>query len=358
MPSRRTGRSIADSTRLAACAADARMTDPLATIVIPNYNGARFLPALLRSLSLQSDLRFVVTIVDDCSPDGGVGDAARDYPFVNVIQNEANLGFAGTCNVGLRRAKTPFVALLNNDTTVDTKWFEHAIAAFDAADIGSVASLVLLAEPPHRIDSAGDVYSIAGGAAKRAHLAPREVAAGLTDECFSACGASAFYRRSALDAVGLLDEQFESYYEDVDLGFRLAWAGYRCRFAADSICYHHLSASYSPKGWKYHFNSARNAEIVWQADMPDSLRRRYAGARRAFLAIQSMNKLRQGVWRAYRTGRAAGRRDTSRIETRRAALQQLAAVSDEQLANRLEADWFALHVRGSLRADRRRATLD
>ncbi|MCB9853414.1 MAG: glycosyltransferase family 2 protein [Phycisphaerales bacterium] len=334
------------------------MTDPLATIVIPNYNGARFLPALLGSLARQSDRRFVVTIVDDCSPDGGVGDAARDYPFVEVVQNETNLGFAGACNVGLRRARTPFVTLLNNDTTVDSQWFENAMDAFDADDIGSVASLVLLAEPPHLIDSAGDVYSVAGGAAKRAHLAPREAAAGLSDECFSACGASAFFRRSALDAVGLLDEAFESYYEDVDLGFRLAWAGYRCRFAGNSICYHHLSASYSPKGWKYHYNSARNAEIVWQANMPKTLRRKFAGARRAFLAIQSMNKLRQGVWRAYRQGRAAGRRDAARIEAKRAAQQKLASISDEQLAQRLVHDWFSLHVRGSLRANRRRATCD
>lgn len=334
------------------------MNEPLATIVIPNYNGARFLPALLESLARQSDRRFRVTIVDDCSPDGGVGRAADGFDFVDVVQNETNLGFAGACNVGLRRARTALVALLNNDTTLDPHWFANAVAAFDADDVGSVASLVLLAEPPHCIDSAGDVYSVAGGAAKRMHLAPREGAAGLSEDCFSACGASAFYRRSALDAVGLLDEQFESYYEDVDLGFRLAWAGFRCRFARDSICYHHLSASYSPKGWAYHFNSARNAEIVWQSNMPDSLRRRFAGARRAFLAIQAMNKLRQGCWRAYRAGRAAGRRETARIKAKRDAIRDVASVGEDEIAQRLEHEWFALHVRGSIRADRRRARCD
>lgn len=330
------------------------MTDPLATIVIPNYNGARYLPALLDSLDRQSDRRFRVVIVDDCSPDGGVGDAATGHPSVEIMQNETNLGFAGTCNVGIRHAETPFVALLNNDTTLDERWFANAIAAFGADDVVSVASLVLLAEPPHRIDSAGDVYSVAGGAAKRLHLAPREAAEGVSDVCFSACGASAFYRRSALEEVGLLDEHFQSYYEDVDLGFRLAWAGYRCRFARDSICFHHLSASYNPTGWAYHFNSARNAEIVWQANMPESLRRRHANARRAFLAIQSINKLRQGCWRAYRAGRAAGRRDLQRIDEKRSALRQFARVTDDEIAKRLERDWFSLHVRGSIRAERGR----
>ncbi|HPF38338.1 MAG TPA: glycosyltransferase family 2 protein [Phycisphaerae bacterium] len=334
------------------------MNDPLATIVIPNYNGAKFLPALIESLRNQSDRRFVVTLVDDCSTDGGIGDIAGGAAFVNVIRNERNLGFAGSCNVGLDLARTPFVALLNNDTTVDENWFANAMAGFDADDVGAVASLVLLAEPPHLIDSAGDVYSIAGGAAKRLHLAPREFAAGLTEECFSACGASAFYRRSALERVGALDDRFESYYEDVDLGFRLAWAGYRCRFMRTSICYHHLSASYSPTGWKYHYNSARNAEIVWASNMPESLRRRYAGARRAFLTIQSLNKLRQGCWRAYRQGRVAGRRADELIEAKRAALRAFATATDEQIAQRLESDWFTLHVRGSLRAGRGRARRD
>lgn len=330
------------------------MTEPLATIVIPNYNGAHFLPALLDSLARQSDRRFVVVIVDDCSPDGGVGNAAAHLDFVRVLRNEQNLGFAGTCNVGIRGATTPFVALLNNDTTVDEHWFAEAMAAFDADDVGSVASLVLLAEPPHRIDSAGDVYSIAGGAAKRLHLAPCEAAADIADECFSACGASAFYRTGALHEVGLLDAEFESYYEDVDLGFRLAWAGYRCRFARSSICYHHLSASYNPTGWMYHFNSARNAEIVWQANMPESLRAKFARARWAFLAIQSLNKFRQGCWRAYRAGRAAGRDSCERIERKRNALRQFAEVSDDAMSGRLEHDWFSLHVRGSVRANRRR----
>ncbi|MCA9254837.1 MAG: glycosyltransferase, partial [Phycisphaerales bacterium] len=128
----------AASTHVDASAADARMNDPLATIVIPNYNGARFLPALIESLRNQSDRRFVVTIVDDCSTDDGVGDVAGGDAFVEVIRNERNLGFAGSCNVGLDRSRTPFVALLNNDTTVDENWFAHAMAGFDADDVGAV----------------------------------------------------------------------------------------------------------------------------------------------------------------------------------------------------------------------------
>jgi len=321
------------------------MSDVLATIIIPNYNGARFLSPLLQSLRAQTDRRFEVLVVDDGSSDDGVEIIRTDFREVTLHINERNLGFAGTCNVGIRQSAQPFVALLNNDTTVAPDWFAHAIAAFDDAQVGSVASLVLLAAPPHVIDSAGDVYSVVGGALKRGHSKPREFAAQLSSTCLSACGASAFYRREVLNDVGLLDEAFTSYYEDVDLGLRLAWAGYTCRFAPQSICYHHLSASYSPRGWNYHFNSARNAEIVWQANMPLESRRRHAQARRAFLTLQGMNKMRQGVWRAYAAGRKAGKAATAHIEEKRTHIERIARVSDDEIESRLIKDWFALHVR-------------
>jgi len=321
------------------------MSDVLATIIIPNYNGARFLAPLLQSLRDQTDRRLEVLVVDDGSTDDGVEIIRADFPEVALHVNESNLGFAGTCNVGIRQSTRPFVVLLNNDTTVAPDWFAQAITGFDDAKVGSVASLVLLAEPPHVIDSAGDVYSVVGGALKRGHGKPRAFAEQLSNTCVSACGASAFYRRTALDEVGLLDEAFTSYYEDVDLGLRMAWAGYTCRFAPQSICYHHLSASYSPRGWNYHFNSARNAEIVWQANLPLGSRRRHAQARRAFLTLQGMNKMRQRVWRAYAAGRKAGKAARAHIEEKRAQIERIARVSDDEIESRLIKDWFALHVR-------------
>lgn len=320
------------------------MSEPIATVIIPNYRGMRYLPHLLASLARQSDSRLSVIVVDDQSPDDSAAYVRANWPDVRLIVNDRNLGFAGTCNVGLRAARTPFVALLNNDTHVDEHWLAEAIRAFDADDVGSVASLVVLAEPPHLIDTAGDMYSVVGGALKRNHLRPLETASALPGTCFSPSGASAFYRRDAVEQAGLLDESFESYYEDVDLGFRLAWAGYRCRFSAKSICYHHLSSSYNPRGWTYHFNSARNAEFVWQANMPPALKRRYAPARRLFLALQGANKLRQGCFRAWRAGRKAARALRQGIKARQAALPLNDPAAVERVVNRLEHDWWALHV--------------
>jgi len=324
------------------------MSDPIATVVIPNYNGLRFLPRLMASLAAQSDRRFVVTVVDDCSTDESAAWLKANQPGVRLIENPKNLGFAGSCNAGMRAATTPLVVLLNNDTHLDENWFAAGVSPFDDPNVGSVASLVLLAEAPHPIDTAGDVYSVAGGALKRNHLMPRESAENLSAGAFSPCGASAFYRRAAVAGVGYLDERFESYYEDVDLGFRLAWAGYRCAFARASICYHHLSASYKPTSRKYHLNSSRNAEIVWWSHLPRRMRRRFLPAHMAFLLFQCLNKVIQGQGLAFIAGKWQVLRHLEHIREKRRANAAIARATDEQIEALLVRDWWGLHVRPRL----------
>lgn len=321
------------------------MMSATVTIIIPNFNGSRFLPQLMKSLAVQSEPAWTALVVDDASTDDGVDYLRRNWPAVRLIVNARNLGFAATCNRGLRAAETPFVALLNNDTHVDADWLREGLKPFASPDVGAVASLVLLADPPHLIDTAGDVYSVVGGAVKRAHLQPRQVADSLNSRVLSACGASAFYRREILVSLGCLDERLESYYEDVDLGLRLAWAGFRCVFAPQSICYHHLSSSYDPKGWRYHRNSARNAEIVWWSYVPALLRRRYLFSHLVFLALQAGNKLRQGCLLPYLAGKCRVLWHLGHIRDKRRALREFARVDDRVIEDVLVRDWWSLHVR-------------
>ncbi len=323
------------------------MGDAAATIIIPNFNGLAFLPRLLDSLADQSRRDFEICVVDDCSTDES-RNWLQSRSDVRLILNEQNLGFAGTCNAGLRTAQTPFVCLLNNDTHLDRRWFEAALKPFDDPAIAAVQSLVLLAEPPHLIDSAGDLYTTAGGALKRLHGRPREAAAKVLLDCFSCCGASAFFRKSALDFVGPLNESFVSYYEDVELGFRLHLAGYRCVLAPDSICYHHLNASYKPESWAMHFNSARNAEIVWWAHMPDRLRWKHILDHLAFLTLQFGAEILHRRTRAFLSGKLAAWRSRDRIRAIRAADKALTRVPDEQIESILRADWWNLLVRPRL----------
>lgn len=326
------------------------MQSPIATVIIPNYNGMKFLPALRDSLRAQSERQFSVIVVDDLSKDDSAGYVRDQWPEARLLCNTENVGFAASCNRGLEIAQTPLVVLLNNDTRVDAHWLEEGLRAFDSGDIAAVASLVVLDEPPHLVDSAGDLYSIAGGAAKRCHGESQPCITNLPRQVFSACGASAFYRREVLAKIGNLDAVLNSYYDDVDIGFRLAWAGYRCVFAPKSMCYHRLSASYDPRGWNYHFNSARNSEIIWQAYMPPAMRKKYAGARRMYLMAQMLHKLRLGCLKAHLAGRRAARVMQSHIDSKRRAMEVFATVGPEEIEARLFQDWKALHIgRGARR---------
>ncbi len=333
------------------------MATPVATVIIPNYNGMTFLPRLLESLTRQSEPRWEAIVVDDASTDEGAAYVRDAWSGVQLIRHPKNRGFAASCNSGLQVARTPFVVLLNNDTHVAPDWLAEGLRPFEHRDVGAAASLVLLAESPHLIDTAGDLYSVVGGAVKRAHLQPKETADRLEETIFSPSGASAFYRREALSSVGFLDARFESYYEDVDLGFRLAWAGYRCVFAPRSVCYHHLSASYHPKGWRYHFNSARNAEIVWWSNMPRGLLWRRLPAHAAFLCLQAANKLRQGCLSPYLAGKWAAMRCGGWIRRKRRQIRKLARVSEEAVAGRLVRDWRTLHLGARMRRTREPSSL-
>lgn len=320
------------------------MEETLATVIIPNYNGRRFLPELMASLGRQTERRFLTIVVDDSSIDDSVAYLREKHPDIRVLVNERNLGFAATCNAGMRAARTPFVVLLNNDTELDPSWMAEGIAPFQDPAIGAVASLTVLAGEPDLVDTAGDVYSVVGGAVKRAHLARRDLAEKLPKDIFSPSGVSAFYRRTVVEAAGYLDEQFESYYEDVDLGFRLAAMGLRSEFAPLSICHHHLSSSYSPTGWRYHYNSARNAEIVWWANLPRRLRWRYMPAHIMFLLMQFGHKVLQGVGPAYFCGKVSVLGRLGHIAMKREKMSRIKTVGDRELTARLERDWWALHL--------------
>ena len=140
--------------------------EPLATVVVVNWNGAHLLPDCLTALARQ-DLEhrsWHTVVVDNASTDDSVALLRRDFPDVTVIENPRNDGFAGGNNVALRSVTTPFSVLLNNDARPAADWLRHLLAPFeDAPSLGAVTSKVLflpryveveLESPPYR--AAGD----------------------------------------------------------------------------------------------------------------------------------------------------------------------------------------------------------
>lgn len=211
--------------------------------------GRVWLPECIAALRAQTFRDFEIIVVDNASSDGS-REWLAGQPDVRVIRNEANVGFAAACNQGIQASDAPFVALLNDDTRAEPQWLEALVEGMSAAHprqkkgIGSCASLMLFADRPGVVQSAGIAVDRAAIAWDRLRGCPADSAAALCAcEVFGASGGAALYRRAMLDEIGLFDERFFAYLEDVDLAWRAQRAGWRCVYVPRARVLHHTSAT-------------------------------------------------------------------------------------------------------------------
>ncbi len=239
------------------------------TVVIPSWNGKDLLKPCLDSLYHQEFQDFVTIVVDNGSTDGTVPFVKEHFPQVRVISFENNAGFSAAVNAGITAAESPYIALLNNDTEVHPLWLKELVEALEAdPKAGSAASKILFFSDPTSVNSAGDEFSFFGVAYQR-RLRPGDY--DLFNEpryVFSACGAAALYRKELFETIGLFDETFFAYHEDVDLGFRAQLADYRCLFAPEAIVYHKYHRTLSKGSSHWFYLRERNKYFVMIKNLP------------------------------------------------------------------------------------------
>ncbi len=247
---------------------------PLISVIIPNWNGARFLPTCLDSLRRQTYPNFEVIVVDNASTDNSVELIEREYPEVRLVKLSTNRGLTGGANAGIQVARGEIIALLNNDTEADPQWLMELHRALEAdPEAGMVASKMLLFDRRDVIHSAGDFYRVDGVPGNRGVWERDEGQFDGDRRVFGACGGAAAYRRAMLEEIGLFDEDFFMYCEDVDLAWRAQLAGYPCAFAPRAIVYHRLSATGGGETASYY--CGRNFILVIVKDIPTLLLKKY-----------------------------------------------------------------------------------
>jgi GT2 family glycosyltransferase len=303
------------------------VTRPACSVVIPSYNGRSLLATCLASIARHrpADVSIEVIVADDASTDDTPAWLSNVHPDVILVRLERNAGFCGAANAGIAAASGSFIQLLNNDTEVSAGWIEAGLAPFADPRVGSVAPLVLVRSDPGRVDSAGDRYAAFGWPCKRGHgqVAGRW-ANHPPDRVFGASGAGAFYRAEALRAVGTFDPSFGSYYEDVDLAFRLRWGGYDCAYAPDCRILHDLSASYDHRDPALQRRMARNAEILFWSNLPAPWLALAALPHAGFTLAQLLWKLARGRHRPFVQGKIDALRQWSTLHARRQLRANLA----------------------------------
>jgi GT2 family glycosyltransferase len=208
-------------------------------IILLNWNAYFHSRNCLYSLSKVKELTFDLILVDNASTDDSFLKLKKEFPHVQFIQATHNLGFTGGNNVGFKKAlesNYEYVMLLNNDVFVDPNYLYHLINCLDFnPEVGALQPLIYHHPNRNSIWNGGGKFNrMIGKADSMQHHNsdnfPREI------DWISGC--AFMIRMSLLNQVGLFNEKYFAYYEDVDLSFRIREAGYKLMLIPNSVIYH------------------------------------------------------------------------------------------------------------------------
>jgi GT2 family glycosyltransferase len=290
---------------------------PNIAVITPNWNGLDYLEECLDSLERQTQAHTVI-MVDNGSTDGSLELARAKFPSVQIHAFPNNAGFAGGVNRGIKPALEQgfdYMALLNNDAVAQPDWLERLVATAEAhSETGIVTSKIKHFDDP-RLDSTGDFYSTWGFPFPRGR---DEDDQGQYDGAeqrvvFGASGGASLYRADMLRQIGLFDERFFAYYEDVDISFRAQLAGWKVRYEPAAVVLHHIGGTSrranstgqstdqaitveagAPSPFaRYH--SVKNFAYLYTKDMPGRLYWKYLPRWWASWAMMVASDLKRGL---------------------------------------------------------------
>lgn len=298
------------------------------SVVIPNYNGAQFLPDCLNSLKKQRFQEFEVILVDNGSEDESISTALHVYPELRLVELKENTGFAYAVNAGIRAAKGEYVILLNNDTIAFPGFVENQYKMIrNKPRVFSCSALMLQNKNRDRVDDAGDGMCALGWSFALGKDKPVS-GFGVPHEVFASCGGAAIYRRELLFELGLFDNEFFAYLEDMDIAYRARLAGYKNLYNPHARVYHVGSGSTGSRYNEFKVRlAARNSMYLLRKNMPGwqialNFPLLYAG-----VAIKFIFFAKRGFGRVYLDGIAEGLmpkapiRKTGRTKDRKACIR-------------------------------------
>ena len=285
------------------------------TIVIPNFNGMKYLEGCLKSLAQQTDQDFEILMIDNGSSDGSVPWVREHYPGVRIRAYRRNTGFCHAVNAGIRLSSSRYVLLLNNDVVCDPGMVFHLHRAMeDRPRAFSCCARLLQMSDPDRIDDAGDYYTILGWAFARGKDEERDRYR-TEEKVFACCAACAIYRRSMLGKTGLFDERHFAYLEDIDIGYRAQRFGYENWYIPQAVVYHAGSATSGSRHNAFKVRlAARNSIWLVKKNMPPFQIALNLPFLAAGLAVKWMYFRKKGLGRDYARGVWQGLGTAGRME--------------------------------------------
>lgn len=242
---------------------ESNLSNPTFSIIILCWNSNQFLRDCLASLDQQTYKNFEIILIDNSSPDpvpAEIIDFFSDLP-IHLFRMDKNLGYASGNNYGATKANGDYLVLLNSDAFPKSDWLTNIKKAITKYPDCFFSSKLIKADDPSKIDGAGDVYHFSGLVWRNLHNRSIEKLNFSEKEVFSPCGAAAIFPKIIFMEVGGFDDDFFAYVEDIDLGFRLRLAGYKCIFLPEATVYHVGSGSTNKRSDFSVYYGQRN--LVW-----------------------------------------------------------------------------------------------
>ena len=242
----------------------------IVSVIIVNYNGLKYLEPCFNSLFKvdKDDFSLDIIMVDNLSKDGSVNFVKEKFPEIEIIENDIN-NYAKALNLGIEKSKGDYIAILNNDTTVEKNWLRGLVAAMDRDErIGVVQSKILFSDGK-TINSVG-VEEVEDFYFRDIGFDEKDIGKYEEEkerEYFS--GGSVLLRRGCVESVDNFDEDFVMYMEDIDYSIRCHDKGWEIFYAPKSVTHHRYHGTASSDLCEYF--CSRNRLLLLGKHYPLSL---------------------------------------------------------------------------------------
>jgi len=302
-------------------------------VVIPNWNGADMIRNCLDSLRRQTK-KHTVVVVDNGSVDDSVAIIEKEYPEAKLLKLPFNTGFDGGVNRGIEYAiehKATMVALFNNDAFAKDDWLEQLSKSLDRnPNAGIVTGKFMRSDKVH-IDSTGEFYTIWGMAFPRGRNQKDKGQYEAEEPVPAATGGATIYRTELFKQIGLFDEYFFAYLEDVDISLRARLAGWDILYMPEAVAYHHVSYTSSKLKHFSRYHYVKNFYMTYAKNMPWQLYWKYL----PFFILQAtrlfIGSLIKGRGWTYIQGTARAFLNTPHVITERHRIQRTKKISASEL---------------------------
>ena len=204
-----------------------------------------------------------VIVIDNGSVDGSREMIEEKYPQVRLIKNRKNMGFAVACNQGIKAATGTYISLLNNDIEVESSWLSKLYEGMERhPECGMGTTKMMFLDQRDVFYNTGDLFhswSAGGGRGQ----GEKDVGQYDTEDyVFGACAGAGIYRRDFFEQVGIFDEDFFIFAEDVDINMRGQLQGFKCIYLPEAKVYHIGTATVGLYSDRYIYLCKRNDIFV------------------------------------------------------------------------------------------------